>query len=64
MKTLVLAIAVAVGVIGVLIRLSHLLGVEIPHYRLIGYGMIALAIILFIYALIAKKPDEGPKRPV
>ena len=63
MKTSVLAIAVVVGVIGVLIRLSHLLGVEIPHHQLIGYGMIALAVILFIYALIAKKQDEGLKRP-
>jgi len=63
MKTSVLAIAVVVGVIGVLIRLSHLLGVEVPHHRLIGYGMIAVAVILFIYALIAKKPDEAPKRP-
>ena len=61
MKTSVLALAIVVGVVGVLIRLSHLLGFEVPHYRLIGYGMIALAIILFLYALIAKKPGEGAK---
>ena len=56
MKKSLVAVAVVVGIIGVLLFFAHhLFGLDFPHRLLIASGIIVFAVILFIYGLVAKK---------
>jgi len=64
MKSFLVVIGLVITVIGILLRFSYILfGILIPHHRLLGYGVIAVGAIIFVYGLVAKTTNEKTRSP-